>query len=137
MSIDTMGPGALDYLPCRYGSSKLVFRGPRRELGQPFVAFVGSSETYGKFIKEPFPALVEQQLGRACVNFGLLNAGVDAFVHDPFVRNTAAQADVTVVQIMGAQNMTNRFYAVHPRRNDRFDAKDTRNYSRMTKIYGG
>ena len=27
---------------------------------------------------------------------------------------------MTVVQVMGAQNLTNRFYTVHPRRNDRF-----------------
>ncbi len=120
MSIESMGPGALDYLPCRYGASKLVFRGPRRDLSDPFVAFVGSTETYGKFIEEPYPALVERALEKTCVNFGLLNAGIDAFVHDPFVLETAAQADVTVVQVMGAQNMTNRFYAVHPRRNDRF-----------------
>jgi hypothetical protein len=120
MSIETMGPGALDYLPCRYGASKLVFRGPRRDLTDPFVAFVGSTETYGKFIENPYPSLVETALGRTCVNFGLLNAGIDAFVHDPFVIETTAQAEVTVVQVMGAQNMTNRFYAVHPRRNDRF-----------------
>jgi hypothetical protein len=115
-----MGPGALDYLPCRYGASKLVFRGPRRDLSAPFVAFVGGTETYGKFIAEPYPALIEKSLGITCVNFGLMNAGVDAFVHDPFVSETVAKADVTVVQVMGAQNMTNRFYAVHPRRNDRF-----------------
>ena len=125
MSREAMGPGGLDYLPCRYGASKLVFRGPKRDLDQPFVAFVGSTETYGKFIEEPFPTLVEQQLGKTCANFGLMNAGIDAFVHDPFVINTAAQSDVTVVQVMGAQNMTNRFYAVHPRRNDRFVSAST------------
>ncbi len=27
---------------------------------------------------------------------------------------------MTVIQVMGAHNMSNRFYAVHPRRNDRF-----------------
>ena len=32
----------------------------------------------------------------------------------------AAQACVTVVQLLGAQNLSNRYYAVHPRRNDRF-----------------
>lgn len=120
MSNESLGPGALDYLPCRYGTSKLVFRGPRRDLSKPFVAFVGGTETYGKFIADPYPALVEKALGCTCVNFGLLNAGIDVFVHDPFVSSTAAKADVTVVQIMGAHNMTNRFYAVHPRRNDRF-----------------
>ena len=120
MSIEILGPGALDYLPCRYGTSKLLFRGPRRSLDQPYVAFFGGTETYGKFIAEPFPALVERELGVTCVNFGLLNAGIDAFVHDPFMIEAAGRAEVTVVQAVGAQNLSNRFYSVHPRRNDRF-----------------
>lgn len=120
MTYDVLGPGPLDYLPCRYGTSKLLFRGPRRNLDAPYVAFLGGTETYGKFIEEPFPALVEQATGRACVNFGFPNAGIDAFAHDPFVTKAAAEADLTVLQVMGAQNMTNRFYSVHPRRNDRF-----------------
>ena len=125
MSIEALGPGALDYLPCRYGASKLVFRGPRRNLERPYFAFVGGTETYGKFLSEPYPALVEQKLGLTCANFGLLNAGVDAFVHDPFVISTSAKAQATVIQVMGAQNMTNRFYTVHPRRNDRFVSAST------------
>ncbi|NNE54175.1 MAG: hypothetical protein HKN30_17440 [Sulfitobacter sp.] len=120
MKYDLLGPEALDYLPCRYGTSKLLFRGPRRCLDDPFVAFLGGTETYGKFIDVPFPARLEKEIGMTCVNFGQVNAGIDAFAHDPFVMGAAAKADVTVVQIVGAQNMTNRFYAVHPRRNDRF-----------------
>lgn len=120
MSFDTMGLGALDYLPCRYGASRLLFRGPRRDLQAPYVAFVGGTETYGKFIAKPFPSLVEEQLGITCANFGLANAGIDAFAHDPFVPSATAKSQVTVLQVMGAQNMTNRFYTVHPRRNDRF-----------------
>lgn len=120
MSIDPLGPGALDYLPCRYGASKLLFRGPKRALKEPYIAFLGGLEVYGKFIAKPLPALVERNLGVPCVNFGYPNAGIDAFVNDPFVVEAACKADVTVLQIMGAQNMTNRFYSVHPRRNDRF-----------------
>jgi hypothetical protein len=120
MTYDVLGPSALDYLPCRYGTSKLLFRGPRRNLEAPYLAFLGSTETYGKFIEQPFPALVEQRTGRTCVNFGQVNAGVDAFANDSFLMGATARADVTVIQIVGAQNMTNRFYAVHPRRNDRF-----------------
>ncbi|MEX3316565.1 DUF6473 family protein [Sulfitobacter sp. PS-8MA] len=120
MTYDALGPGPLDYLPCRYGTSKLLFRGPRRNLEAPYLAFLGGTETYGKFMTQPFPALVEETTGRTCVNFGLPNAGIDVFAHDPFVAQAAAGAEVTVLQIMGAQNMTNRFYSVHPRRNDRF-----------------
>lgn len=125
MTYDALGPGALDYLPCRYGTSKLLFRGPRRDLDQPYVAFVGGTETYGKFIEKPLPALVEAQVGTTCANFGFLNAGIDAFIQDPFVLEAASSAEVTVVQVLGAQNMTNRFYSVHPRRNDRFVAPST------------
>lgn len=114
------GDGALDYFPCRYGTSKLLFRGPRRELDQPYCAVLGGTETYGKFVPRPYPLLVEEATGLRMVNLGCVNAGLDVYVNDPAVMEIAARARVTVLQIVGAQNLTNRFYAVHPRRNDRF-----------------
>lgn len=120
MTFDALGAGALDYLPCRYGTSKLLFRGPRRSLSEPYLAFLGGTETYGKFIANPFPDLVEQSLDRTCLNLGCINAGVEVFASDPQLVELASDADVTILQAMGAQNMSNRFYTVHPRRNDRF-----------------
>ncbi|PTX57277.1 hypothetical protein C8N43_1944 [Litoreibacter ponti] len=110
----------LDYQQCRYGQSKLLFRGPRRSLKKEYVAFIGGTETYGKFIEKPFVDQVEDALGIPCANFSAINAGVDAFVHDPSLTGLCNRAQATVVQVMGAQNMSNRFYTVHPRRNDRF-----------------
>ncbi|MFK7836091.1 MAG: DUF6473 family protein [Sulfitobacter sp.] len=125
MTYDVLGPGPLDYLPCRYGASRLLFRGPKRDLSQPYLAFVGATETYGKFIETPFPALVEKAMGRTCVNFGQVNAGVDVFCLDPYMVQTISRAEISVIQIVGAQNMSNRFYSVHPRRNDRFVGPST------------
>ncbi|WP_259990648.1 DUF6473 family protein [Sulfitobacter sp. S190] len=120
MTYDVLGPGGLDYLPCRYGTSKLLFRGPQRDLNDPFVAFVGGTETYGKFVPTPFAMAVEQRVGVTCANLGIANAGLDAFLGDGFVMDTVVQARVTVVQALDASNLSNRFYRVHPRRNDRF-----------------
>ena len=120
MSIESLGPGGLDYLPCRYGNSKVLFRGPRRSLDGPFVAFFGGTITYGKFVQTPFPDLVEQSIGTTCVNFGSLNGGVDVFATDPYLREVSGMAQTTVIQITSPRNMSNRFYRVHPRRNDRF-----------------
>lgn len=120
MAFEHQGAGALDYFPCRYGKSKLLFRGPRRNLDQTFCAALGGTETYGKFIQKPWPALVEQRIGVPTINLGYLNAGTDVFVNEPEITEACSKAAVTVVQLMGAQNMSNRFYAVHPRRNDRF-----------------
>jgi hypothetical protein len=114
------GEGSLDYFPCRYGRSKLMFRGPRRDLTQPYVAVFGGTETYGKFLPQPYPALVEAALGLPMVNLGCINAGTDVYLNDPAVIEIAAKARAVVIQITGAANLTNRFYAVHPRRNDRF-----------------
>ena len=120
MSYESMGPLALNYARCYYGTSRIAFRGPARRLDAPYVAFVGGTETYGKFIKAPFPALVESDIGINCVNFGVANAGLDVFVNDGFVLDAARDAKSAVMQVVGAHNMSNRFYTVHPRRNDRF-----------------
>ncbi|HGG05551.1 MAG TPA: hypothetical protein ENK28_08835 [Aliiroseovarius sp.] len=120
MTYENLGGGALDYYPCRYGKSKLLFRGPKRKLDQPYVAVLGGSETYGKFLERPYAALVEERMDFPFVNLGCVNAGTDVFVNDQSIIDICANARVTVVQLMGAQNLSNRFYAVHPRRNDRF-----------------
>lgn len=120
MTYDVLGPGALDYLPCRYGTSKLVFRGPQRELRDPYVAFLGGTQTFGKYIEQPFPLRVEHLTGVTSVNLGQMNAGPDVFASDPVLLETARKARVTVVEVFGAGNLSNRLYSVHKRRNDRF-----------------
>jgi len=120
MKHENIEGAGLTYAPCRYGMSRILFRGPRRRLDKPYIAFVGGTETFGKFIDRPFPALVEKAIGRTCVNFGTVNGGVDAFVNDPTIMAACHDADLTVVQVMGANFLSNRFYSVHPRRNDRF-----------------
>jgi len=120
MAYADQGGDALDYFPCRYGTSRLLFRGPKRKLEGDYVAVLGGSETYGKFVPRPYPTLTEERVGRKVVNFGVMNAGVDVFAHDTTVLDACSRAKATVIQIGGAQNMSNRFYAVHPRRNDRF-----------------
>ena len=114
------GAGALDYLPCTYGASRLLFRGPKTDLREPFVACLGGTETYGKFVPSPYPERLEAMLALPVANFGCVNAGPDVFVQDHELMALASGAQACVVQITGAQNLSNRYYAVHPRRNDRF-----------------
>lgn len=120
MTYDVLGPKALDYLPCRYGTSKLVFRGPQRVLEAPYVAFIGGTHTFGKFIEQPYPLRVEHLTGVTSVNLGQVGAGLDVFLHDKMVHQVAQYARVTVLEVLGAAHMSNPFYKVHGRRNDRF-----------------
>lgn len=110
----------VSYVPCRYGESRLLFRGPKKPLDGRHISFLGSSQTFGRFLPNPYPAQVEEQLGVTCINFGQINASVDAFLHDPTVIEACRDSAFTVIEVMGAANLSNRFYSVHPRRNDRF-----------------
>lgn len=120
MNLIAGGFGSIDYMPCHYGDSKLQFRGPRRRLDRPYVAVLGGTETFGRFVAKPYPALTEAATGRRMVNLGYPNAGVDMFLNDPALVQICAGAESTVIQLLGAQNLSNAFYSVHPRRNDRF-----------------
>ncbi len=120
MTFEGGGAHAIDYMPCRYGRSKLLFRGPKRKMQSHYVAVLGGTETYGRFVPEPYPTLLERRGGIETANLGLVNAGIDVFINEPMIQDLCAGAKVTVIQVLGAANMSNRFYAVHPRRNDRF-----------------
>lgn len=120
MSYEMLSADGLDYMPCRYGNSKLMFRGPAQSLNQPYIAVIGGNEVYGKFSETPMPKALARRTGLNVANFGCLNAGIDAFVKDAGIIELCNRSSLTLVEIMGAQNMSNRHYQVHPRRNDRF-----------------
>lgn len=120
MSYAQLGHSALDYEPCQYPGSAMTFRGPQSNLDAPFVLCLGGSETFGKFASDPFPDRLGDRLGRRVVNMGAMNAGVDLFLHDPAIKAGIEAAEAVILQVPGAANMSNRFFTVHPRRNDRF-----------------
>lgn len=132
MSYELTSASALSDEPCRYGTSKLLVRGPRRDLDLPYLAFMGGTEVYGRFVEVPFVSQVENALGRTCVNLGSVNAGLDSFMRDAELKTVARGADLTVLQVLGAQNISNRMYQVHPRRNDRFLQAS----NALTALYG-
>lgn len=120
MSIELPGAYGQGELACTYHGSRLRVRGPARELSEPYTAFLGSGETFGRFVERPFVDVVERIVGAPCLNLGCVNAGVDTFLHDDAALAMAARAERVVLQVMGAPDLSNDFYRVHPRRNDRF-----------------
>ncbi len=117
-----MGQGVAAPEPstCSYGTSRLVFRGPRRPMQGAYVAALGGARTFGKGVERPWPAELETRLGLPVVNLGAVGAGPDAFLDDRSVLAACAGAAVTVLQVPGAQALSNPWFRVHPRRNDRF-----------------
>lgn len=103
----------------RFGRSKQVFRGPKPDLVNPYYTFIGGSESFGKFVLEPYPKLVENRIGETCVNLGTLGAGPGFFLKDPVVLEACSRSTRCIVQVMDAAPLSNRMYEVYPRRNMR------------------
>lgn len=110
----------LDYQLCTLPGSRLKFRGPIPNLRRPFVAVLGGNETFGKYVGDPFPNLLSDWCGLPVANLAVPQAGLTLFSEERLLLDLASGAEVTVLQVLGAQNMSNRLYSVHARRNDRF-----------------
>lgn len=110
----------LEYYPCTYGASRIVFRGPAVGLEASYTAVLGGSETYGRYVEDPFCDRVGDLTGRRIVNLGVINGSIDVFAQDEALMPVISGAETVVLQVMGAANISNRFYSVHPRRNDRY-----------------
>ena len=91
----------------------------------------GGTETFGKFIPAPFPDLLEAEIDLPMINLGCQRAGVDTYMSSQSLLDICSDAKFTIIQIMGAANMSNRFYTVDPRNNERF----LRAARRLKEIY--
>ncbi len=120
MSYHQTGAAVPEDSVCQYGASKLRFRGPSRALDGSYLACIGGDETFGRFVERPYAAILEGLLDSKCVNFGSLLCGVEALCGDSTLVELANASDLCVLQLPGALGQSNRFYRVHPRRNDRF-----------------
>lgn len=69
---------------------------------------------------QPFPTLLSDGVALPVANLGIPQAGLTLFSEEKVLLDLASDAEVTVLQVLGAQNMSNRLYSVHSRRNDRF-----------------
>lgn len=114
------GPAGLTYSLCQYPGARVTYRGPPANLQRPYMAFIGASETFGPFVEAPFPTLIAEAYGVEVLNLGVRNAGPDVHLQSRAMLQLTSVAVATVVQVPLIPNLSNRFYRVHPRRNDRF-----------------
>ena len=89
---------AIDYRICRYGSSRMLYRGPKKKLSRNYIAFLGGTETYGKFVASPYPEMVGCEIDQICVNLACSNCGIDAILQDDSLLSICNRAKVTVLQ---------------------------------------
>lgn len=119
MMMDRFGGGGPDYEYCTYRDGGPVFRGPAHGMEGEFIAAIGGTETFGRFVAQPFPALIGQMTAVPVANLGVPHASAALFCAEEALIAAAARARIVIVQLGGVEGLPNPYYRVHPRRNDR------------------
>lgn len=91
------------------------------ETPQRFHVALGGALTLGQGIASPFADILAAVSGQPVLNLGCAHAGPDALLGSE-VLALAAKADTAILELPPLRNLSNAFYCVHPRRNDRFVA---------------
>ncbi|MEM8755189.1 MAG: DUF6473 family protein, partial [Pseudomonadota bacterium] len=102
MSYQKPDQAFINYNVYQWGRLQQYYRGPRPNLDEPYVACLGGAQTFGRYTREPYPAILAEKLGMEVANFGAGGAGPGFFLRDSMVMEAASAAEVCIVQVMSA-----------------------------------
>ncbi len=91
----------------------LTLRGPGPKEYHPgeYICCLGAAQTYGRFVRKPFPALLRERIGLDVANLGLPGSGPQAFLDRPKLLGFVNQSRLAVVQVLSARSASNRYFA--------------------------
>ncbi|SLN60190.1 hypothetical protein PSA7680_03159 [Pseudoruegeria aquimaris] len=99
-------------------------QGAAARKGPARILFLGGTLTAGRGLKAPFVEQITRALGEPAACCAVPNAGVDAYLAMATGPQAGSAAAVTVIETPGIHGLSNRFYRVHRKRNDRFIAPE-------------
>lgn len=111
------GHSDVEVRPRRGATGKIL-----RDAQPGYCVALGGDGTAGRFVAESWPRLLERLSGRMVLNFAAPHSGLDAMLVDGELLRVAAGARLRLIEIPNAINLTNPFYKVHLRRNERIVA---------------
>ena len=120
MSYVTMDARTVDFILCQYGSSKNLFRGPKKSCKHSYGVCLEGADTFGGKVPDPFSAMLEREMSMPILNLGAQHSGAGFYTEDDAVHEIIENAQVVFMEAPSVVNQSNSFYRVHPRRNDRF-----------------
>ncbi len=112
----------IDYNTYKWGRLNQVYRGPKPDFDQPYIACLGAAQTFGRYADNPFPAQLAGSLGMQVANLGTAGAGPGFFLRDSMALEAASNAEVCVIQVMSARSLSNRMFQVRPKKNAQLKA---------------
>jgi LPS sulfotransferase NodH len=102
--------GGFDYELCQIpGLGTRYYRGPAVDTREPYLAFVGAAQTFGRFASAPFPSLLGRRLGIPVLNLGVGGAGPRHFNTSGYL-SLLNQAEAVIIQILSGRSSSNSLF---------------------------
>lgn len=106
--------GAIDYAlhDTPYG---FKVRGPyssRQEWIRESISFIGAAQTFGHFVKTPFPRLVSEVFSVNALNAGVSGAGPELFLSNDRLIEDINRSKLCVIQVMSGRSSSNRYFTI-------------------------
>ncbi|MGB1234325.1 MAG: DUF6473 family protein, partial [Planktomarina sp.] len=108
--------GALDG---EYQLGRLHFRGRQIQTTRAHITLLGGTETYGRFMPDPYAKGLRRVLDCPVRNLGVINGGLDCLQRVMQLLQPQDRVQSIVLETPGLLMQSNPFYDVHPYRNDR------------------
>lgn len=102
----------VDYQMSELPGTRLFFRGPissQLAAGNYFTC-IGAAQTLGCFCPDPYPSLLEQELGIEALNLGYGGAGPEFFLRHPELIDYINRGKFAVVQVMSGRSQSNSLF---------------------------
>lgn len=85
----------------------LGLRGPRTDLdAENKISFIGAAQTFGRFVKNPFPTQVASFLEKPVLNLGFSGAGPEFYISNDYLMKLLKDSETVVVQSMSARSVS-------------------------------
>ena len=82
MSYVAMDVRPVDFILCRYGNSKNLFRGPKKSCMHSYGVCLARADTFGGKGPDPFSAMLEREMGMPILSLGAQHYGAGFYTED-------------------------------------------------------
>lgn len=92
-----------------YDFQGLELRGPKLDNSK-YIAYIGASQTFGRFCLEPYPNLLGQKLDLGTLNLGVGGKGPAYFLNNPTILEAINKAELVILQVLSGRSTGNSVF---------------------------
>lgn len=75
-----------------------------------YIAYIGASQTFGRYCQEPYPSLLGKKLNMGTLNFGIGGKGPTYFLRNKIILEEVNKAELVVIQVLSGRSIGNSVF---------------------------